>query len=216
MSILNESNYKIRANGLGDVLVGTFYGELLVLRSPVNETVKGKALVECGCFGKELVEDNLLLSGDITMCSLCRKTRIDGRHGCAGTTSHTAWLNMRQRCTNPNHMLFKHYGNRGIRVCQEWLDSYKPFMSDMGEQPEGMTLERVDNNQGYFPWNCKWDTQQEQSQNTRRIKLSRDSVQVIRLCHKLGVEISVLAGEFNIESSGVRLVLDGKTWSNIK
>ena len=199
------------------VTTGEYYGELLALRSHSSDKVEGRTLVECGCFGRELVDSNLLLSGKISMCSMCRKTRSGNRHGMAGcSTTYQAWANMRQRCTNPNHMLFKYYGNRGIRVHQEWLDSYKVFMSDMGEQPEGMTLERLDNSQGYFPWNCVWATQQDQAQNTRRTKLSRDIVQTIRVSYKLGVSLSVLAREFDTNPSAIKSALNRDTWSNIK
>ncbi len=218
MSILNKSKNRIQANGIDGVLVGKYYGELLALRLPINERIKGKTLVECGCLGRELVNNNKLLSGEIMMCSVCRKTRQGSRHGMAGDSCgvYRVWANMLGRCHTTTHRMYSWYGLRGITVYQPWRDSFKEFLSDMGEPPEGMTLERLDNNNGYYPWNCEWVTQQEQTQNTRRTKLSRNSVQALRVCHKLGVSISVLAESFGINYSTVKPVLDRKTWSNIK
>jgi hypothetical protein len=73
---------------------------------------------------------------------------------------------MMQRCGNPNNPQFKDYGERGITVCERWK-TFKNFLTDMGVRPEGLTLDRKDNNKGYTPDNCKWSTKQEQQRNMR-------------------------------------------------
>lgn len=94
--------------------------------------------------------------------------RRDGTrpHGKSGTKEHVAWVNMWQRCSNPKNPAFKHYGERGITVCERWR-SFELFLSDMGPAPLAHSLERNDNEQGYAPDNCRWATQNAQCNNTR-------------------------------------------------
>lgn len=78
------------------------------------------------------------------------------------------WYDMNQRCTNPKCASYKNYGARGIKVCAEWRESFDAFLRDMGYRPEGLTLDRLDNSDGYHKENCAWRTMKEQLRNTRR------------------------------------------------
>ena len=86
---------------------------------------------------------------------------------------YRTWAMMRNRCNNPNHHDYKHYGGRGISVCASWsIADYKStgfwnFVKDMGNKPEGYQLDRIDNNKGYSPENCHWVTCKENLSNTR-------------------------------------------------
>lgn len=82
------------------------------------------------------------------------------------SATYTAWCNMKSRCLRPSHPAYKNYGGRGITVCKEWLIYYN-FHRDMGRKPKGYTLERIDNNLGYYKENCKWATYEEQLVNQR-------------------------------------------------
>lgn len=79
--------------------------------------------------------------------------------------TYNIWATMIQRCENPNDDGYARYGAKGIRVCVKWQASYQSFLSDMGEAPEGMTLDRKDNAKGYEPGNCRWATRAEQNRN---------------------------------------------------
>lgn len=85
----------------------------------------------------------------------------------AGTKTYYAWRNMRARCMNPNEASFANYGGRGIRVCDRWAESYDAFVADMGEAPEGLTLDRIDVNGNYEPGNCRWAGWDVQHNNKR-------------------------------------------------
>ena len=84
------------------------------------------------------------------------------------TPEYYAWQNMRRRCYDVKTINFNKYGGRGISVCDDWHD-FINFYNDMGERPKGMSLDRIDNNKGYYKDNCRWTnrTTQSRNQNTR-------------------------------------------------
>lgn len=88
------------------------------------------------------------------------------RHGMSGTSTHNAWRNMLQRCMNKRHPSYKNYGGRGISISKKWF-KFKNFFSDMGEKPDGLTLERNNNALGYYKENCTWATRRSQARNRR-------------------------------------------------
>jgi hypothetical protein len=92
------------------------------------------------------------------------------KHGYSGHPFYKRWRNMLDRCENPFSSAYKNYGGRGVTVCEEWHD-FKTFIKDMGIPPlQRYSIERVDNDKGYSPENCKWATPKEQSVNTRKVK----------------------------------------------
>lgn len=92
--------------------------------------------------------------------------RFTARHGGFGTPEYSAWRAMIKRCTNARNASYARYGARGITVCQRWLDSFENFIFDMGRRPSDKhSLDRIDNNAGYGPDNCRWATATEQQCN---------------------------------------------------
>jgi len=77
-----------------------------------------------------------------------------------------SWMNMRLRCLYPSCKQFKDYGGRGITICPQW-DTFEVFLADMGERPQGLTLDRVETDGNYEPGNCRWATRKEQQANRR-------------------------------------------------
>lgn len=90
--------------------------------------------------------------------------------GRPATPTYRVWLGMRQRCVNPHCAGYSNYGGRGIKVCARW-DSFEAFLSDMGERPAELFLDRIDNNGNYEPSNCRWATRTVQNRNSRHNRL---------------------------------------------
>lgn len=79
---------------------------------------------------------------------------------------YNSWYSMKSRCLDERHERFPHYGAKGVKICQRWIDSFDNFMDDMGKRPEGTTLDRIDSKGNYEPSNCRWATYSEQTLNT--------------------------------------------------
>lgn len=107
----------------------------------------------CGCYRKE-VGSNRTTHG---------QSRESGR-----TSEYGSWCSMKCRCTNPKNRKFNDYGGRGIGICDRWMNSFENFFEDMGKKPgKGYSVGRINNELGYMPTNCRWETIQQQSRNRR-------------------------------------------------
>jgi len=112
------------------------------------------------------------------------------------TRAYNSWRSMRRRCYNVNDSAYPNYGMRGITVCDRWRDSFDNFYEDMGNPGEGLSLDRIDNNQGYSPENCKWSTVSQQLNNQRRnvfIEYCGLKMTLSQWAKHLGIKMSTLA-----------------------
>lgn len=127
----------------------------------------------CECGGSIILSRNDLVNTKIVSCGCAsKKTRRDEYHGMTNSSEYASWQSMKDRCTNPNSKHYKNYGARGIKVCDEWIDSFDQFYADMGKRPSRKhSLERIDNERGYEPSNCKWEIRAVQNRNKRTNRL---------------------------------------------
>lgn len=89
-------------------------------------------------------------------------------HGLSNHPLYPTWNGIRQRCNNPNNSHYADYGGRGIKLCKRW-HKFSNFLKDMGERPEGMSVDRINNDGNYEPSNCQWATRIQQARNKRGI-----------------------------------------------
>ena len=157
-------------------LTGKKFDRLLVLQAENSSNVKRRFLWKCVCdcgqvtlaVGVELRSGKKRSCGCLHLDVLL-ETHTKHGHARSGKLSPTyvSWYSMRTRCGNPNARNFKHYGGRGISVCEHW-SSFENFLKDMGERPSGMSIDRIDVDGNYELKNCKWSTASEQVKNQRR------------------------------------------------
>lgn len=167
--------YKVR-----DDLIGRRFNQITILGfDHFDKWNKGHWLCRCDCGKVWTVETHQLKSGKTKSCG-CLKAKMAGdrtrTHGQTGSKLYWVWAEMIGRCENPNNEAYKNYGGRGITVCFEWhsFESFQRWAMSTGYH-DGLTIERTDNNKGYFPDNCTWATRQMQSENRRNVhKLTVD------------------------------------------
>lgn len=155
---------------------GQRFGRLLILRQVgwhLKPSGKRSSVWECQCdCGKVInVRKPYLTSGDTKSCG-CLRSEVTGRlkltHGMSKTSpTYDIWVLMRQRCNNPAASGYEYYGGQGVTVCERW-DSFENFLTDMGERPDGLTLDREDPTGNYEPRNCRWATWHTQNNNKRK------------------------------------------------
>lgn len=146
-------------------LVGQKINDLLVIAvSDKRKNGRSAVICRCDCGNEKKIEAYQLLRENMKPMSCGCKKNDRGL-----PKTYYSWKSMRERCTMDTHHAYKNYGGRGIRVCEAWQGptGYENFLKDMGERPEGRTLDRIDNDGNYTAKNCKWSTPTEKSNNKR-------------------------------------------------
>lgn len=160
---------------LSEIVVGKVFGRLTVVGEPCDRPAGSRLrkFVECLCQCGVSTQARLdSLGGAIVSCGCLNAEqrtsagKANKTHGMALTSTYKSWAGMWARCTNPNNPKYELYKTR--TPPKEWR-SYEKFFEDMGEKPEGLTLERKDNNLPYSKENCLWASKTAQSKNTSRV-----------------------------------------------
>lgn len=149
-------------------LTGQKLGYLTVIkRIKNNQYGHTRWLCKCDC-GKETVQySTRIRSGQVKSCGCMRGFKHGHARSTGSSPTYKSWEKMICRCYNKNYEYYNQYGGRGIKVCQRW-HKFENFLEDMGERLPNTSIDRINNNGNYKPTNCRWSTNKEQSQNTRR------------------------------------------------
>lgn len=163
--------------------LGKKYGRLTIIRTPESKktesnsgvTTRKYVLCRCECGNEKVISLTLVINGKTKSCGCLKKevaTKTFKKHGKRNCDEYRIWAAIKQRCLNVNSSSYKNYGGRGVRVCDEWINSFDIFFKDMGERPSKYhSIDRIDVMGDYCHSNCRWATDAEQARNRRTTKI---------------------------------------------
>ncbi len=184
-------------------LVGQRFERLTVVSLAEKRDGRPRWACRCDCGTEVVVAGNHLKSGATRSCGCLQRELTAQRsttHGKSRTRTYRIWDLMHSRCSNPKNLRFKQYGGRGITVCERW-SNFEGFLADMGECPDGYSIDRIDPNGNYEPVNCRWATEATQQNNrtsNRMIEFGGKTQSLADWAREAGIKPGTL--RFRIES----------------
>ena len=151
-------------------LVGEKFNHLTVIARAENDGKRVMWKCKCDCGGEIVTRGYSLKTGHTVSCGCVSSQRLAehrNKHGKVGSRVYRIWQLMKDRCCNPKNTNYYLYGARGIAICQEWRDSFEAFYRDMGDPPDGHSIDRKDPEKGYCIENCRWATSFDQARTRR-------------------------------------------------
>ena len=189
--------------------LGNRYGRLVVVeRAEDGKNWLRRWVCQCDCGNQKTILQSSLRHGLTQSCGCLHKERTSitsricntvhgGSKGGTASPEYMAWDSMRQRCMNPRHANFANYGGRGIGVCDRWSD-FAAFLADMGDRPgPDFSIDRIDNESGYSPENCRWATRTQQTRNTRQnvhLTVRGERRLLVEFADEYGIQAGVVRG----------------------
>lgn len=176
-------------------LTGRRFGRLVVVNKQGHKGRCVAWLCKCDCGAEVIVRGHSLHKGKTQSCGCIHRDQIIERnksHGLSNKRLYNIWGLMVQRCYNSNNTCYRLYGGKGITICNEWRQDFKTFYDwalSHGYKPN-LTIDRIDNNKGYYPENCRWITMKEQSNNrstNRYLELNGEKHTISQWSEILGV-----------------------------
>lgn len=197
------SNSQVMRGKAAD-MIGKRFGRLVV-QGRHDKRLHGRYVTWeclCDCGNLKLTSTQRLNTGRTKSCGCLQAENMPPvliKHGMSHYSGFKVWQSMIRRCKNPLDKDYKYYGGRGIDVCERWLDP-REFAKDMGERPDGYSLDRIDTNGHYCPQNCRWATPAQQGANKRNNRLIEHDGQTLHLsewCRRLDVKLSTVVNRLN-------------------
>lgn len=193
---------------------GARFGMLVVVSATTPSKRRSRSVCRCDC-GNVVVKVNHDLKNGTRSCGCLSHTTKLVHGGCARRHRErlfNIWSGMKSRCYNPNSKIFKHYGGRGIRICEEWLNDYAAFRGWALSHgyDKGKSIDRINNDGNYEPSNCRWATAKEQCLNRRssvRIEIDGNSKTILEWCSIFGTPENLARSRIGEGKKGIDIFL---------